>query len=201
LAITAAAVITKQSKNMKVVDRESNSGKIIRALGMGVGIAVALSNQGFSFNLSKELVKKVFGSDKSKRQLYSYFYGLRKQKLIEIKKCGEETQFFLTENGQEIMLRFSYEDMSFKKPTLWDRNFRLIIFDIPESKKYARDSMRQKMKELGCVKFNDSVWIYPFPCQSEVDFIANYWKLGKYVHFALVKDITNRDLLEKHFKL
>ena len=35
----------------------------------------------------------------------------------------------------------------------------------------------------------------------EIDFIANYWNIGKYVQFALVKDLTNREKLEKHFNL
>lgn len=186
---------------MKVIDQESNGGKIIRALGMGVGITIALSNKKFSFDLSKKLIHKIFGSHKTNRQIAVNFYRLRKQKLVEFKKCGSRMQMVLTENGNKVLLRFSYEAMKFKKPVVWDRSFRLIIFDIPERKKYARDSMREKMKELGCVRFNDSVWVYPFPCQSEVDFIANYWNIGKYVHFALVKDITNRDLLEEYFKL
>ena len=107
----------------------------------------------------------------------------------------------LTENGKKIFLRFNYEKMNIEKPKIWDRNFRMIIFDIPESRRVARDSLREKMKELGCVKFNDSVWVYPYPCQKEINFIANYWNIGKYVHFALAKDITNRELLERFFNL
>ena len=77
----------------------------------------------------------------------------------------------------------------------------MIIFDIPEKKKSARDSLREKLKELGCIKLNDSVWVYPYPCQEEIDFVANYWKVGKYVHFVLAKDITNREILERAFRL
>ncbi len=186
---------------MRVIDKESNGGKVIRALGMGIGVTIALSNQKFSFDLSKKLIQKIFGSRKTHRQLTMCFYRLRKQKLVEFKKQNSRIKIILTENGKKVLLRFSYEDMKFKKPVIWDKSFRLIIFDIPETKRYARDSMREKMMEMGCVRFNDSVWVYPFPCQPEVDFIANYWNIGRYVHFALVRDITNRDLLEKHFKL
>ena len=77
----------------------------------------------------------------------------------------------------------------------------MVIFDIPETKRNSRDSLRDKMKELGLVRFNDSVWVYPYPCQKEIDFIANYWGIGKYVHFVLVKDLTNRDYLLKYFNL
>ncbi|MEK7088709.1 MAG: hypothetical protein AAB913_01100 [Patescibacteria group bacterium] len=186
---------------MKIIDKESNSGKIIRALGMGIGISFALANRRTSYNMSKLLVKEIFGLNKKPQNISNYFFRLRKLKLIEIKEEGKFSKIFLTENGREIFLRFDYENLKIENPKVWDRNFRIIVFDIPEIKRAARDSLREKMKELDFIRFNDSVWVYPFPCQKEIDFIANYWGIGKYVHFILAKDITNRDLLEKAFNL
>lgn len=186
---------------MKIIDKESNSGKIIRALGMGVGIAVALSNRRASYQISKLLVKEIFRLNEKPKNLQSYFWRLRKQKLIEFKKEKNFHKIILTENGREIFLRFNYEELKIKNPKIWDRNFRVVVFDIPEKRKAARDTLTEKMKELGFIRFNDSVWVYPYPCQEEIDFIANYWRIGKYVHFILAKDITNRALLEKAFHL
>jgi len=186
---------------MRIVDKESNSGKIIRALGMGIGITVALSNKRASYGVTKLLVKEIFGLNKKPKNMTSYFLKLRKQKLIEIKKEGDCYKVVLSENGQKLFLRFNYQELKIKNPKIWDRNFRIVVFDIPENKRAARDSLREKMKELGFIKFNDSVWVYPYPCQKEIDFIANYWKIGKYVHFILARDITNRDLLERAFNL
>ncbi|OGI67927.1 hypothetical protein A2738_03715 [Candidatus Nomurabacteria bacterium RIFCSPHIGHO2_01_FULL_42_15] len=186
---------------MKIIDKESNSGKIIRALGMGIGVTVALSNKRTSYKVTKLLIKEIFGLNRKPANMAGYFSKLRRQKLIEIKKSGKYHKIFLTENGREIFLRFNYDELKIKNPKIWDRNFRVIVFDIPETKRVARDSLREKMKELGFVKFNDSVWVYPYPCQKEIDFIANYWEIGRYVHFILARDITNRDLLEKAFSL
>ncbi|MES3031896.1 MAG: hypothetical protein V4699_01480 [Patescibacteria group bacterium] len=186
---------------MRLIDQESNSGKIIRALGIGVGISVALANRRTSYRMTKILVQEIFGLNKQPKNYSRYFSKLRKQKLISIKEIDDVHTIFLTDKGKEIFLRFNYENLKIKQAKIWDRNFRMIVFDIPETKRSARDSLRDKMKELGLVKFNDSVWIYPYPCQKEIDFIANYWKIGKYVHFALVKNITNRDSLEKYFNL
>lgn len=168
---------------------------------MGVGIAVALSNKRASYKVTKHIIREIFGGSKRPKHISSYFLKLRKQKLIEIEENGEHCKIVLTENGQKVYLRFNYEEMKIKEPKIWDRNFRVVVFDIPEKKKAARDSLREKMKELGFVKFNDSVWVYPFRCQKEIDFIANYWEVGKYVHLILAKDITNRNILEKHFNL
>lgn len=186
---------------MKIIDKESNSGKIIRALGMGVGIAVALSNKRASYKITKVLTKEIFGLNKKPKNIPYYFLRLRKQKLIDFEENHNICKIVLTENGRKVFLRFNYEDLTIKAPRIWDRQFRIIVFDIPETKRSARDSLREKMKELGCIRFNDSVWVYPYPCQKEIDFIANYWGIGKYVHFILASDITNRDLLEKSFNL
>ncbi len=168
---------------------------------MGIGITVALSNKRTSYKITKLLIKEVFGLNKKPKNFYSYFLKLRKQKLIEIKTGGKFQKFILTENGRKVFLRFNYENIQIKRSKIWDRNFRVIIFDIPEKKKAARDSLREKMKELGCVKLNDSVWVFPYPCQQGIDFIANYWGVGKYVHIILAKDLTARDNLEKIFGL
>src|SRR3989344_2085919 len=186
---------------MRTIDQESNSGKLIRALGFGIGISVALANRRTSYQMSKMLIKRIFGLDKPPKNLSKYFFNLRKQNMISIKEVGKEHIISLTEKGEKVFLRFNYENMKIKPKIIWDGNFRMIIFDIPEIKRNARDSLREKMKELGLVKFNDSVWIFPYPCQKEIDFIANYWNIGKYVHFALVRDITNKDYLEKYFNL
>lgn len=186
---------------MRTIDKESVSGKIIRALGYGIGIAVALSNRRTSYRLSKEILKKSFNLNEKPKNLSQYFLKLRKQKLITLKREGDFHKIILTESGRELFLRFNYNELKIKNPKIWDRLFRVIVFDVPETKRQARDALREKIKELGFVKFNDSVWVYPYPCQKEIDFIANYWRIGKFVHFILAKDITNRELLEKAFNL
>ncbi len=170
-------------------------------LGMGIGITIALSNKQTSYKMTKTLIKEIFNLDKKPKNLSQYFWKLRKQKIIKIEKIGNDHKIVLTENGKKIFLRFNYENLNIKQSKIWDRNFRMIIFDIPESKRTARNSLRDKLKDMDFVKFNDSVWVYPYPCQKEIDFIANYWGIGKYVQFALVKDLTKREELEKYFNL
>ena len=104
---------------MRLIDRESNSGKIIRALGMGIGISVALANRRTSYRMTKILIKKIFGLNEEPTNYSRYFLKLRKQKLIYIKKVGNDHIISLTEKGEEIYLRFNYEKLAIKSISCW----------------------------------------------------------------------------------
>ena len=40
----------------------------------------------------------------------------------------------------------------------WDGKWRLIFWDIPEKRKSIRDLLRNKLKQLGFVRWQKSVW-------------------------------------------
>jgi len=43
----------------------------------------------------------------------------------------------------------------------WDKKWRLVVFDIPEKNRLARDALRKKLKELGFAPLQRSTWISP----------------------------------------
>jgi len=50
----------------------------------------------------------------------------------------------------------------------WDGNFMIVIFDIPEERKRERDDLREKLKELGFGKLQESVWISPYHFEDDL---------------------------------
>lgn len=44
----------------------------------------------------------------------------------------------------------------------WDGYWRLVIFDISEQEKYLRDNLRDKLRELGFGRLQQSIYISPF---------------------------------------
>lgn len=186
---------------MRLIDKESIKGKIIYSLGVGVGILIALSNKKHSYELTESLVKEIFGFKTKENLIKRDLYRLRKQKIIKFEKSRDNYKIVLTDEGKKIYLRFNYEKMRLNKKQVWDMKWRMILFDIPNKKKWARDAFSYRMKELGCVRFNNSVWVYPYPCEKEINFLASYWGVEKFVHFAIVSKITNEEILKKHFKI
>jgi DNA-binding transcriptional regulator PaaX len=48
-------------------------------------------------------------------------------------------------------------------PQTWDGFWRIIILDIPESRKNERESLRYLLKKANFVCIKNTVWISPFP--------------------------------------
>ena len=99
---------------------------------------------------------------------YRYHYGITKlkqaslaQALKRLREGGlielvsdEKLAYRLTDKGREkaVLASFSQEDEE------WDGKWRLIMFDVPEKRRSARDVLRRKLKDWGFVHFQQSVW-------------------------------------------
>lgn len=78
---------------------------------------------------------------------------LRENGLIDFLE-EKELVIRLTDEGKSqalwVKLKFGEEE--------WDGRWRLIIWDIPEKRRAARDLLRAKLKELGFKQWQKSVW-------------------------------------------
>lgn len=56
----------------------------------------------------------------------------------------------------------------------WDGKWRIVIFDIPEKRRVARDIFRQKLKSWGFIPWQQSVWVTKKDCAKLLrEFIKN----------------------------
>ena len=83
-------------------------------------------------------------------------------------------------------------------PKKWDGQIYLIMFDVPDSKRNARDALRQKLQSLGCFQFQRSVWAHPFPCYEEIMYVADVFGIANHVEVISTKNLTNPMVFE-HF--
>lgn len=75
------------------------------------------------------------------------------------------------------------------------------MFDVPERKKLARDILTTKLNELGFKRIQNSAYIFPYPCEDEIEFIASVYEIRPYVQVLRVDKISNSERLITHFKL
>lgn len=133
--------------------------------------------------------------------LSKFLWRLRKKKIVEYRESGDNIRIILTETGKKRVLSYKFDDLEIKKTKHWDQRWRLVAFDIPETKKRAREALVQKMKDLGLVQFQKSLWLYPYECKDEIDFVAEVFGVGKYVHYMVVSQTTNDNFLRQKFDL
>lgn len=88
-----------------------------------------------------------------------------------------------------------------KKQKRWDGRYRLVMFDIPETRKATRDRLRQLMSEFGFMRLQNSVWVSPYDCEALVILVKAELRLGSAVLYALVDQIEGEKKIKDHFKL
>ena len=91
--------------------------------------------------------------------------------------------------------------MEIKIPPKWDSKWRVVMFDIPEKLRRLRDSLRLHFREIGLIELQKSVFVYPYPCNKEIEFILEFYNSRKYVCFILADEIDNELHLKRRFDL
>lgn len=107
----------------------------------------------------------------------------------------------LTEEGQKLLRKFQIADYKLNHPKRWDRKWRLVIFDIPEKKRWARDRVRNIFVSAGFYRLQDSVWVYPFDCEDIIGLLKTDFGVGKDVLYVIADEIENDKHLREYFGL
>lgn len=113
---------------------------------------------------------------------YSILYQLKKKELIifDYEEGIKPELPKLTEAGRKKALKYLVQEINPSPPKTWDHRWRLIIFDVPDKKKLSREFVREELKRIGFFKLQKSVFIYPFECKDEIEFIRLAAGLSKY---------------------
>lgn len=98
-------------------------------------------------------------------------------------------------------LTLNMDNMKIAKPEKWDRKWRIVLFDIPKEKKDLRDTLRRHLIQLGFHRFQKSVFIHPFPCKNEVEFLIEFYNARSYVRQITADWLDNELHLKAVFRL
>ena len=132
--------------------------------------------------------------------LSKILYKLKQRKFIKIAEKGDSIEILLTDKGRRYELKYKWNNIQIEPPLKWDQKWRFIMFDIPQADSNKRKIFREKLKSMGFIQFQKSIWIYPYSCEKEIDFISEYLNIGKHITMLTVKIDEDKPLREK-FKL
>ncbi len=131
--------------------------------------------------LLKPFAKKYRPRSLETAQLKRRVRQLRQEGLVATSEQGGKTKLCLTKAGQQKVLEYQLDGMTIPRQNPWDGKYRFVIFDIPETKKVAREVFRNKLSELSFHRIQDSVWYHRYPCAKEVEFIAHLYRIERNV--------------------
>ncbi len=172
---------------------------IIKWLAISGAVCIAATSPYFSINLMRGLKRW----RKYKRQkVYNAFWSLCRQGCIIIKKSNHQVYISLTEEGRRRAGWLQIDALKIKRPKKWDGKWRMVIFDIAQLKNIYREAFRGKLKELGFVPLQKSVWIHPFDCEDEIELLRKFFGFSeKEMRLIVAQHIGNDSNLRKTFKL
>lgn len=136
-------------------------------------------------------------------QIRAGAYYLKRRGLIKLIKDNNGVIICqITDNGKKYLGKFDIENMVLNKSNKWDNKWRLVIFDIPEKHKKAREALRHKLKDLDFVRLQDSIWVTPYRCDDEIRFIREIFNIPFNVDVVVTDDLKHHEIkLKKYFEL
>lgn len=141
-------------------------------------------------------------SDINRRSLNRSIRGLHQLKLVtEKRRADGSVLLVLTPEGRRRARLFRGRDIEIARPSHWDGQWRIVLFDIPEEKKSLRDVFRRHLQKIGFQEFQKSVFIFPYECEREIDSLVKLYEAEKYFRFILATRVSHERSLKKLFSL
>ncbi len=167
---------------------------------MAIGLAGTLAVAAVAPNMF-QLLGKTGALTRLKYRSKGILTRLKQKGEIEFIERDGEKYVQLTDRGEKI-LDLQRKKLSLtNKPKKWDRRYRLVMFDIPEKRNNVRKLLRFEMQEVGFLRIQDSVWVYPFDCEEFIALLKADLRIGKDILYAVVEEIENDKWIRKHFNL
>ena len=117
------------------------------------------------------------------------------------KKNGKKYARITEEGGKILAFEQEKAKLSNIKKKRWNGRWRVVIFDVPERRRAVRDRLRDTMKEIGFVRLQDSVWVFPYDCEDFITLLKAELKIGVAILYMVVEHIENDKYLREYFGL
>ena len=187
----------KLEQELKAEVRRTKINKaIIAAVAVAGGLAVAaVAPNIFS------VIGKIKYFKQRKYQLKSSLSRLIHKGYLVIESEGGRKFIKLTPKGKRFAALMGEGSLVPKKPKRWDGKWRMLVFDIPETRRKVRTQIRLTLLNLGFYRLQDSVWVYPYDCEDFITVAKADMKIGKDLLYVIADKVENDLSLRTHFKL
>src|SRR3989338_5920281 len=188
-------------KEIKNKDKRKNIQKIILNTIFTAGVlSVALVAPNVLSAIKK--LEEAFKRKKNlKYSINDSFTRLKEKGLIEVIEINGKKVARITPKGESKLDFLDKHNFKLKIPKKWDGRWRVVIFDIKESRSRIRFLLRKTLSQIGFVRLQNSVWLYPYDCEDLISLLKADFKICKDVLYMIVEKLENDWHLRKTFNL
>ncbi len=127
---------------------------------------------------------------------------LYESRLIEARENSDRTTtLMLSRQGKKRALTYKTFAMRVANTKPWDGKWRIVLYDIPEDEREARNAFRDHLTDLGFRKLQHSAGIYPLECHEEIEFLVELHDIRRYVRYIIAEHIDNEIYWRNVFRL
>ena len=178
---------------------QASTNKLLKVIVVAGVIGIAAVNPFFgvlaSYVARDELRKR------DRKKIYNNLDYLKRRGFVRaVKNIDGSYKIIPTSRGKFHLKKYEVEDIFIQVPKKWDKKWRLAIFDIPTAKQKARLALLTKLKQLGFVMLQRSVWAHPFECRKEITVLSKTFEIDEYVQQLTCDDTTAGDYLKEEFE-
>lgn len=197
-------------KYKKTSKEKFKPGELRKIIFAGLGIALVLGGSviltpNFPIILGSllKIVEEIKGEEVSSSKIRRALRRLEKRKIISLEQKGKEVEVRVLEKGKVEVLKYSIKrllELRAKKKE-WRGKWFLVIFDVPEEERNKRDYLRNFLKEIGFYPYQQSVYVYPYECEEEINLIKKIVEGGRYISYVVAERLEYEERVKKYFGL
>jgi DNA-binding transcriptional regulator PaaX len=174
---------------------------VLRALAIGgvAGLAVLAPN-------TLQLIKKLDRTAARRKNLYRNIrltlWRLEHAGLVKSTGSFHLRSYELTSNGHATIDAMFAAEYRIAEPAFWDGKWRILAFDIKEKRRKTRYALRVLLRNAGFVRLQDSVWVFPYPCDEFIELVRTHLKSGTgEMQYFVAETLESDRALCLHFNL
>ncbi|MBI2443463.1 MAG: hypothetical protein HYV40_06205 [Candidatus Levybacteria bacterium] len=174
---------------------------ILKLLGIGTLLAAALVMPGPVAILLKEYERQKIEQDRKEWDKYNIWRLRQVIKRLEQQKVVELVNGMvkITEKGRRKLLRYDLNTIALKEKT--DGKWRLIVYDVSNLKREQRNLFRAMLRKLNLLQLQKSVYLTPFICDDEIEYLRQIFDLGREVLVIKASHLENEEVYKRYFGL
>ena len=163
-------------------------------LGAGAFLAASIIFPGLPM-VAKPFIDAAKEAERNKRQkewekfnlwrLRQVIKRMQNSKLVEVKEEKGIPLIKITQKGKQKLLRYKIDEMVLDESN-WDSKWRLVIYDVQTGKRANSEMFRTMLNKLRFLKLQKSVYLTPFKCEDEIEYLRLLFEIGNEVQILKV---------------